>query len=55
MSKNYLIRENVSRIIRGQDNISKVAFLNALDKFGYLTEFATDKWFWLILKYKHIQ
>ena len=43
MSKNYLIRGSVSRIVRGQSNISKVAFFKVLDKLKYMTEFATDK------------
>lgn len=33
VSKNYLIRESVSRIVRGQDKIRKVTFFKALDKF----------------------
>ncbi len=45
MSRNHLIRNNVSRIVRGQDNFSKMTFFEGLDKFQYLTEFATDKWF----------
>ncbi|WP_374295606.1 hypothetical protein [Acinetobacter sp.] len=48
MSKIYLIRRNVSRTVRGQDNISKVMFHTALYLFWYMTEFATDKWFWLL-------
>ena len=33
MSKIYLIRGNVSRIVRGQDKFRKVTFFKALDKF----------------------
>ena len=43
-----MIRESVSRIVRGQGNIRKMAFCKVLDRFQYMTEFATDKWFCLL-------
>lgn len=36
---------SVSRAVRGQHNINKLMFFKALNQFGCLTEFATDKRF----------
>ncbi len=48
MTKNRMLRGSVSRTVRGQNNIGTFLFFKVLDKFQYMTEFATDKWFWLL-------
>ena len=48
MTKNRMLRGSVSRTVRGQNSIGKFLFFKVLDKFQHITEFATDKWFWLL-------
>ena len=48
MTKNRMLRGSVSRTVRGQSSIGKFLFFKVLDKFQHITEFATDKWFWLL-------
>ena len=48
MSRNYLIRGKVSRIVRGQNNFGKMTFFKVWGKFLCMTEFAADKWFCLL-------